>query len=154
MKLVPGGFCPSLGWWVNWERILEVMPSTGSTGSSGRTIRRVNTGPIVCKILKMGGIYTQWSEFLGVSLPRRLRETMGSVLSSTGGTGSRGRALPRSITVPILCEKLNMGGICTQWSQFDGGFLPMELTLAMGRVLPGFCQLLATPGAGDGPSVG
>jgi hypothetical protein len=79
----------------------------------GRVIRRLKTIPIVCEILKMGRIRTRYSQFLGVLLPRMLTETMGRVLSSTGGTGGRPRAIRRVNTVPIVCEILKMGRIYT-----------------------------------------
>ena len=58
MTPVPGGFWLGLGWRIHCQCTLEVLPRIGSAGSRGRAIRRVNTGPIVCEILKIGGICT------------------------------------------------------------------------------------------------
>jgi len=53
MKPVPGRFWPSPGWRIDGKGARKVLSSGGRAGSRGRAIRRVNTVPIVCKILKI-----------------------------------------------------------------------------------------------------
>jgi len=66
MKPVPGRFWTSLAWRIHGEGTSKVLPSTGSAGSMGWVIRRLNTVSIVWEIIKMGQICTRLSLFLVV----------------------------------------------------------------------------------------
>jgi hypothetical protein len=59
MQPVPGDNWPILGWRIHEEGTLDVLPTTGTSGSRGRVIGRLNTAPFVCEMLKMGGICTK-----------------------------------------------------------------------------------------------